>query len=272
MAYIIDKQIFYINSRNRVEGTSSSFSHLVDVDPLKEYSHVVLLSCSIPKSFYLVRENQNTFTLTENTQSVVIPIDPGSYNRKSLQLKIQSKLNQLSPNGYTYSVSYQNVNSSQDDGKYYYAVTNNATVQPIFTFGEYLYEQFGFEKNSTNQFVLDAINSLNVVNMNIESTLFIKSNICISEGNGVLQDIISVQDPNFSYIVFNSQNIEEYSKPFVKNKSNIYHFDLTDEDGLKVSLNGLNMNMTLMIYKKDRTNDLIQKYIKYKTFNEKNNS
>lgn len=269
MAYIVDKQDFYINSRNRVNGTSSDFSYILEIDKTKDFDHVCVISASIPKSYYVVRTNQDYFYLIEDGDEVKIIMNAGNYTRKSFQVQLQSKLNQLSPNGYTYTITYQNINQTEDDGKYNYSVTNNAGVQPQFRFEKYLYEQMGFEINTTNNFVDDTIRSVNVVNLNLESTLFIKSNICQNEGMAILQDIYTVQDVNYSYITFVNTICEETSKRFIGNNANVYSFKLTNEDNDEIDLNGLNLNMKIMLYKKNKIHDLTEKYIKYKVFNDK---
>lgn len=270
MSYLTEKQIFYINSRNRDNGTDSNFNFtLTDLKDEYEYDKVAVLDCSIPKSYYVIQNGYNTFILSENGTEVTITIDEGNYNRNSLRLKIQSKLNLLSPNNYIYSVTNENINLTQDNGKFTFSVSNNGGIQPILIFSDYLYEQFGFNKNSNNQFVSNSLVSTNVVNLNKESTLFIRSDIC-SENNNILQNINTVQDPNYSYIVFENKNIIEYSKNYKKNNKKSYNFMLTDEDNNIINLNGLNIVMTIMVYKSTKINELMTGYIKYKTLLENN--
>lgn len=261
------RQIFYINSRNRVTGTDENFTYVLDIDPLEDYDKVVLLSCSIPKSYYIVRDGYNTFTLKEGVQEVTISVDVGNYNRTSLKNKLISLLNTNSPNGWVYNVSYNSISNNVDDGKYLFTVTGN-TSQPEFIFNNKMYEQLGFNKDSTNVFVGDQLKSTNVINLTPETTLYIKSNICQNRNNMILQDIITSVNPSYSNIVFNCPSILEYSKNFVKSKSNFYTFSLYNEDNEIMNLNGINIVMTIMIYKTSQIDDLIKGYIKYKTIKE----
>lgn len=270
MSYYTEKQIFYINSRNRDTGTDSNFNFtLKDLKDEYDYDKVVVLDCSIPKSYYVIQEGYNTFILSENGTEVTITVEEGNYNRNSLRIKIQSKLNLLSPNGYLYSVTNENINLTQDKGKYIFNVSNNGSIQPILIFGSNLFEQLGFNENSSNQFVSNSLVSTNVVNLNKESTLFIRSDIC-SENNKILQNINTVQDPNYSYIVFENKSIIEYSKTYKRNNKKSYNFMLTDENNNIINLNGLNIVMTIMVYKSNRVNELLTGYIKYKTLIENN--
>ena len=80
------------NSKNRVSGNASSFVSIpVDLN-LNSYDSVVLLAASIPKSWYNVPSNYNTFTLTEKGVSTTITINPGSYNKVNLSTKLSTLL------------------------------------------------------------------------------------------------------------------------------------------------------------------------------------
>ena len=70
-----DKQIVYVNSRNRESGTDNDFIYTIDLRPNNDFTHVVILQASISKSFYTIQTGYNTFTLVENGQqaSVVLP-------------------------------------------------------------------------------------------------------------------------------------------------------------------------------------------------------
>jgi hypothetical protein len=60
-------------------------------------------------------------------------------------------------------------------------------------------------------------------------------------------------------------NLEGTTRSMVKSPSNIYNFYLTDEDQTPIILNGLNINFTIMCYKKNNIFQLIKGYIKYRT-------
>jgi hypothetical protein len=266
MSYFTNKQIFYVNSADRLTGTDTDFSFYLNVDVTQEFDRVVVLSASIPKSYYLVQLGTNTFQLQENTSIVTITVTPGNYTRQSMATTIKNLLNANSPHSYTYNVSFNNINTTYDQGTYTFSVTGNGAVQPAFIFTTGLYEPLGFNKNSTYTFSGNSLVSPNVTNLSTETTLFIHSNICQNkEGNDILQEIYTSGDASFSYVNFLNPTPQEHSRVMGGNKSNIYSFSLTDENGNVISTNGVNINFTIMIYKENDIDSLIKGAIKYFT-------
>jgi hypothetical protein len=253
------KKIFYVNSRNRTSGTNSNFFYSLNLKDSDRYSHAVILQASIPKSYYLVVSGQNTFTLTENGSDATITISPGNYNRKNFKTTLQTLLNAGSPNGWTYAVS---IPSAPDTGYYNFTVSGNAGLQPSFTFTTYLYEQLGFNINSTVNFVGDSLSSVNVISLQKETTIFLHSSLIGTGNDNVIQEMYSNAN-DFDYITYHCINLEGYSKRII-NISDNYWFYLTDENDNEINLNGQNVVFTLMVYEKDDINNLIEKYIKFK--------
>jgi hypothetical protein len=272
MSYYTQKQLFYIDSHKRTNGSDSKFSYILDVDPNVDFTDVVLLSASIPLSYYIVDNNNNTFTITENlgagdlVRILTLPI--GNYNRISFARVLTSVLNDNS-NTYIYTISYENINREQDTGKYYFLWSNSniSAEEPIFAFSHNrMYEICGFNANSSNTFSSNALVSTNRTNFRPESTLNIHSNICQNRNNNILQNIISSGDSNYTYIVFHNLHPDEYSKEFVQTKSNTYDFELTDEDYNPIDLNGLNFTACLLLFKRNiNITELIKGFIKLKT-------
>eukprot|EP00732_Lithocolla_globosa_P004376 Lithocolla_globosa_v1_NODE_4007_length_1531_cov_501.416949.p1 type:complete len:177 gc:universal NODE_4007_length_1531_cov_501.416949:585-55(-) len=176
MQYYTDREIIYVNSRNRVSGTNSNFQYKIELNNNVDYDHVVVLDASIPKSSYTIQSNNNTFTVSEEidggpSTDRIITIPEGNYTRLSLSKVLKTLLND-NVNTYVYNITYDNINNTADTGKYTYSWTNiNGTAQePIFTFGEYLWEQLGFDKNSVNTFSSNTLISTNVINLRPEGT------------------------------------------------------------------------------------------------------
>jgi len=263
MSYIENSRIVYINSRNRVSGDDSNFLYKLDLPNNNNFDSVAVLQCVIPKTYYLVQRN-SYFTLSENGNSVLIEVPEGNYTRSSFRNKIQSLLNSDSPNNYTYTVTVPNTSTNPDTGKYTFTVSNNSGVQPILIFTDTLYEQFGFSLNTSNQFVNDTLESVNVIKMQVEDALFIHSNICGNNGNDILQEIYTTNNPDFSEIVFENNNVESYSKKLTNNSGGTYHFSLTNEDGQIMYLNGGNIVLTLLCYKKSNIFDVLKLYLNYR--------
>jgi hypothetical protein len=259
MSLIEAKHIVYINSENRVSGTDSNFTYNLNVTST-EYDHICALQISVPKSYYLVQSPFNTFTLNEDGDTVEITLDPGNYTRQSLKTILTNVLNQESPNGWTYAVTYP-TSSEAETGKLIFTVTGNTGLQPQFIFTTNLYKVLGFDDNSTNVFVGDELESTNVINLQRESTLFIHSNIVANPTDNILQEIYSNDTSEFSPISYQCLNVEASSKP-LSNIPSSANFYLTDEAGTPINLNGQNMLITLMLYKKESMTKLLKNVLK----------
>ena len=55
------ERIYYINSRNRISGTNSNFTYKIDINNI-EPDRIAVLQANIPKSYYLIQDNANSFT------------------------------------------------------------------------------------------------------------------------------------------------------------------------------------------------------------------
>lgn len=259
MSYIRNKQHVYINSNDRLYGTNSDFSIQLQIDS-PDYNRVVLLKAVIPKSYYLVQNGYNTFTVEEGVTTYTITIDPGNYSRRSFQTAIQSALNNTGTT-WTYTVSYPNTLSSPDTGKYTFTVTGNSGVQPTFIFTNNLYEPMGFDINSSNPLVGDSLTSTNVIKLQAEDALYLHSDIVLGKGDNILECIyLNAQD--YSNITFEQKSPYENSKIINRTIGNVYRFYLTDETNVPIDTNGLNMNLHLLFFTENNYGDLLSDYLK----------
>ena len=266
----INKTIKYIDSHNKQPNeTHSNFSQVINID--KDVDTVVMLRCVIKKSYYLIQQGQNTFTLKEGSNTITIKFEEGNYSASSFKNILQQFLNLYSPNGFTYAVSLPNQLTEPSTGKYSFFVTGNGSIQPEFIFTEYLYEMFGFESNSTNSFINNSLKSKNIVNFQLKDTLRIHSNIVTDLSDNILQEVTSSTTGDFSSIRYKCLDIEAHSKPF-NIKINTFKFKVLDEDGLPINLS-LNVLFTLMFYKKNSLTDIANKtnidYIKFQLLKNK---
>jgi len=86
----------------------------------------------------------------------------------------------------------------------------------------------------------------------------------LSNGNdNILQEIYTSGDPNFSSIVFQNNNLEATCKELTTNKNNIYQFWLTNEDNEEMKLNGQNVVLSLVLFRRNNIYDMIKGFIKY---------
>lgn len=273
---IENKKIYYIDSRNRINGSNSNFSYKLDgITQDDEFDAVAVLALNIPKSYYLIRDGQNYFYLKENNNAPLkISFPIGNYSRRSFSLTIETILTANSPNGYKYEVSYANSAREPETGKLTFTVLQNGSPTNItyisFNFNEYLYENFGFEKNSVNTFSpinsIYTLSSQNVIKLQLEDTIYIHSDICQNqENNNILQEVYcATGEPNFSNIHWELDgDLEPYAKDMVQGKNDVFNFYLTDEENNELDLNGLNWVMTIILYKRQNIFRMIKGYLKY---------
>lgn len=233
------RKLFYINSRDRYTGTNNDFYINIPVDPNEKFNKVVVLQASIPKTYYVINTS-DSFTLDENGTEYTISIQAGNYNVKTFGNAIQSALNNAGTYTYTVTRPYENA-------KYQFDVSGNGGIQPKFIFTTSMYEQMGFDINSTNTFSSDTMTSTNVVNLQRESTLFIHSSM-VGEGD-VLQEIYSVNTEVYSAVTFQNANPEWYAKNINYSTTNSYRFYLCNEDSIPIELNGINWLLTLCFFR-----------------------
>jgi hypothetical protein len=261
MSYITNKRIFYIDSHSRLSGDHNNFSYLMQLPPNNDFTHVCLLSCVIPKSYYLVQAGYNTFVLRENGVDTTITVPAGNYGATSFKTVVQGLLNTNSSQAWTYTITYPTITTSANTGKYTFTCDLG---NPSFIFTTSLYEQFGFEPNSTNTFTSNTLTSQDVIKMQVEDTLYLHSDIASNGKDDILNEIFIGSSPDYSSIKYQCPDVDSYSKELQTNTSNVYSFWLTNEDNVLMDLNGLNIVLTLMVYKKENINEMIKNYIKYK--------
>ena len=209
-------------------------------------------------------------TLQEGVLTATITIPPGHYNKNSFMTILISLLNTNSPNRFTYAITMNNEFSNTNNGFMYFTVSGNGGVQPDFIFTDYLYEQYGFNANSTVSFVSDALTSTNVVNFIPEQTLYIKSSLVktrSNNSNGVLQELFASNAQPYQCISYQCTELEAKSKEINDAKTNSFSIVLQNEGKEVINLNGRNMLLTLLLYKKDDIYDKAKSFMKYLVLN-----
>lgn len=256
------KMLFYINSNDRVLGDQQDFIINLDFDGNLDFDRVVVLQMYIPMSYWLIRKNQNTFQLQENSTVVTITIPLGNYTRSSMATIISNLLSTASPNAWLYTVSFPNLSKAPDQGYYTFTVSGNSS-QPSLIFGSNLvYESLGFNLNTTYTFLSNTLISIGVINLKPENTVFLHSSICSNKNDDILQEVYS-NSATYSSIVFQQFDVESNSKEIAFNQSCSYRFYLTDENNNIINLNNQNIVFTLMMYKKNTIFSMVSDYLNY---------
>ena len=250
----IRSQIYYINSENRVSGTSSNFSVPIDIPDMSGFDTVQVLQASIPLSFYLIRSPYNTFTLRELGVDTLVTIPEGNYNVNSFMNKINIFLSIASPNHWLYFTNFDSMLA-----KYNYVVTGNLGQQPTIILTNHLASQMGFNLNSVNTFVGNSVQSSNVVNFVSTNALFIHSDI-VDDTTSILQEVYSNNTIPYSFITYQSQG-DFYAKKLKNHTSSVFSFRIADEHGNTIALNGQETLITLQLSKKLPLADMFKTFI-----------
>jgi len=269
MSHIDNLRIFHLNTNNRISGTHENCQMELELPSSEEFDRVVLLSCVIPRSYYLIQAPYNTFILKEFTDETTITVEEGNYSFSSFRAYLEALLNASSARGWTYSVSIPNTTNQPSTGKYTYSLINGP---PIIFGGEFsfifpstskLHEQMGFDLGSTNVNIGTSIKSKNVVKFTLEDTLYIHSDLVSGQQDDVLQEVFTAGSFDFSSIKFQNYTPIEYSKVLSTSSNNTYRFTITDEDDRIINLNGLNCVYTVLIYKNNDIHNVQKDFIKY---------
>lgn len=258
---LLNKRFVYIDSNKRLNGTHSNFNYDLDIKSFGDYDTICMASCNIPKSYYLIEVGENTFTLREDTNDIVISIPAANYTRTNLRTTLQQLLNDNSVLGIAYTITSP-PNTQGDTGKYTFSCTNNGLVQPALIFTTWLTEQLGFNTNSTNNFVNDTLDSVNVIKLQLEDSVFIHSSLVNNGNDDILQDINVVSNPAYGNITWLCPSLDVFSKRVAKPEK-IANFRITDEAGNELDTNGLNCVFCLILYKSENVNKLLKQVLKY---------
>ena len=264
--------IYYINSDNRTNTNdiSSAFSIKIEMPVNHNYDHMCLLNASIPKSYYMIEKGYNTFYIQELGISYLVSLNIGNYSKNIWLVEIARALNAATSHNvlWVYTVSFNTI-----IGKIIYSVSGN-TGQPSIITSDNLYEQLGLNKNSLTTFTSNTLTSTNVMKLQLEDCLKI---VCdgvsssIANNSGILQDVL-VNTQDYSAITFQQYSIDLNSRRLQPTKNNVFRFSICNENLRVIDLNGLNVNYTVLFYKKDDTSLIQKEYIKIKTLEKLNNN
>ena len=261
--FVLNPYYVYVNSRERIAGTDENFTYAINFPQDHDFDTVVCLNALIPKSYYLIQDGtfENIFQLQENNTVVTVTVPIGSYLLSAFRTTIGALLTAASPNGLTYTLTYP-ATSAADTGKWTFTQSNGSIVSTLI-FNQHFFEPMGFLSGSTNVFNGTTLVSTCVIKLQSEDRLLIHSNIAQNPGmDDILVSINSTTSINYSSIAWDCPAPEFYSHRLSSQNNNVYSFSLTDENGELIQLNGLNLNLTLLLYKKDAIFDQLRSLMK----------
>jgi hypothetical protein len=261
---------YNLNSKNRSSGTNDNFTINIDLpsDIARSINKVSVTQVCVPKSWYFLQTGSNNLHLYEevigsgNKQLINIIIPEGNYSKLQLYNKLGSLMTLNSLNGVTYT--FTDEHNDYDTGKLKINATNNNIKTYLYFFDNDIYECMGFNKNVEYEFI-SSIVSVNIINLNRENNIYLKSNIVNNRnndmitGSNVLCCVYSAANKDFSYII-QQYNMIDNMKDFVNNSS--MNFYLTNEDNKSILLNGVDMSLQINFFS----------YTSYKPFFDKINN
>jgi hypothetical protein len=250
---LFTKKFYHIvDSSDRISGSSNNFTIKIPMPNENNYNRIILNSAVIPKSFYLIRETYNTFTIKEGGSTYTISIPIGNYTLNEFLAQIRLLL--VAPLNFTYTMIF-----TKRTGKFTFSVTGNAGVQPQFIFTTNVFEPLGFDKNSTNVFVGDSLTSTNIINLNPNEMVYICTDLVNNAENQILEAIPMCNIPDYSYQYY--QNTTTHTmKELTNGQNQTFIFQIKDSFHRLLDLNGKNIVFTICCHKDEMemTNELVR--------------
>jgi len=246
---------YYINSENRIQGTSSNFTVSIDIPDGSNFDSCLVVDISVPMSYYIIRQGQNTFTLREKDVDTTITVSRGNYDARSFAEVLISLLNKASPNHWVYSMDLDFTIA-----KYNYTVSGNGTDQPSFILTNHLADQTGFATYSTNLFVGNTLQSTDVLNFSGPNCVYLHSDI-VDDQTSVLQCLYPSNTTPYSFITKSCSDPDLNTKKLRTTSTGIFQFSITDSENNEINLNGGEVAFELMLYKRLSIADLFRKYM-----------
>lgn len=251
--------IINFNSKDRVSGTNSNFNSLPADLGNNAFDTVCLVQASLPKSFYNIPSPYNTFVLRENATSVTVTIPVGSYNRINLQSVLATRLNLVSPNGLTYTVSYPA--STAADTFHYTFTVNSSVIAVQFIFSSIsVYRQLGFEIATytfTPAIGTSSLESVNSLNLSYILRAFIKTDLVADATDSILEEILNFGSyPMSSVVHYQQYNFDMNSRKLSLSSKNSWNFVLQDAFGKEIDLNGISWAFSIVFYQRNKTHEI----------------
>ena len=268
MSQLPRKRFFYLTSGNLLNESTNTFQAVIQLPDYQDFDRISLTQASIPISYYVVQQGFNTFNLIEGNSTILITLVPANYNALSFATIVSGLMTAASLNSLTYTITYPSSFTAPQTGKFTYTVNSSGiSVSMAYPQKSSISAQFGFNTGSTVSFIRGSgsstLVSANVINFIPENTLLIHSNLVQDEYTDVLQEIYSFNSAPFQNLTFLNPDPLAYSKRLSSNKLQSVTFSITDEFSNPVYLNGLDMVLTIMIYKDSDYYAKSEKFMKH---------
>lgn len=243
----MNHQAYFISSENRLSGSLSNFNYkLPNFNKSLQYDSILLDGLSIPKTYYLIDTNRNTFIIRENVTNYTVVLSDGCYTAYSLLTEISSKM-ALSGAAFTYDITFSIIT-----GRYLFSVSNNVGVQPSLVFSNTKTANIlGFSALS-NPFLLDELYSTQVIKLQAIDSILVSCNF-VANQTGILQSVYPNTN-DFSSIQYQQIAPTQNTKPMFSKVSDVIEFTLSDfADGSLITFHGGVVLLSIVLFKRDDT-------------------
>jgi len=231
---------FLVDSKFRLDGSDSNFHYRIETDPSKHYTRITVAQIVIPATYYQITNENNTFTLTENTLQYIIEMPIGNYTKESMIAQLQTQMNNAGAN--TYTVVARNTAIEPEDNRFTYTFTGAQVPVFISDLSIKLGELMGLSTNVSHQLPMTSDKAYSFA---AEQTLLLYSDavsdkqpLSISLDNGIGGGTLSRS--SFDYMAD--------SRPLRISRGNVYNFRLANEDNQNIDLNGQNMSIEIILF------------------------
>lgn len=235
-------KVVYVNSKFREDtsDTTNDFSILVDIPQNNEFSRMSLVSCHLPKSYYMIDSANNTFILQESTGPAAntVTLRVGNYSVSDLLAEVSFALTQTSTasgNSFTYTVTFDS-----KTGKMTFTKTGTGTFS--FLMNDDIASYLGFDTIAPYQSPVSVANSLtssNVCSLRRYLSMFVRCSLANNNGDDVLMPILTSDTPDFGIIDFENVDVHGTSVAVSNNQTNIARFSIVDDFGVPINLNNV---------------------------------
>lgn len=234
-----------IDSSRRESGTSTNFNINLPIPSINYFNKAAVSYFEMPKAYYLVDSANNQFALDEEAggSQVNVTISVGNYTAATLATELGTQMSAVSPNGYTYTVTYD---SSTNKFTFTHATASSSTDFTITSSNIWdRYLGFTNDLSSTNGIAT----SDNQIDLQRHNVLYLTADNISNNNDDVLLTIFPSGYSNYSTISYTNPDLMLTAVNVVNNNANQITFTLRDADRNIVDLNNCPIRFVLSMWR-----------------------
>jgi hypothetical protein len=242
-----DNRIITLNSQDgeKQNGTYLSninfnFSGLLSDDKNIIRTYITVLNAQFPVSFYIIEDDNNVLSYTENSVPKTITITIGNYNGNQMVTALNT--------GFTANGSNVTVTLNSQNGILYFFITGGASFTFLST--STIKSILGFSSDITSTTAIIMPYQLNLLG---KKKIFINSNnlrnsAFSSKSLSCVQTIASVPVDQPPYAMINYTSVSDLEKNIIFNRSlDMLDIQIVDEENKYVNFRNINWSITLCL-------------------------